>query len=193
MKPSWLSMVCLMCVLGLTLGGCATADQDHHHDHKQNHAMVQSLDQAVAVVMPTAGNETSGVVRFEQTQRGVRITTNITGLKPNARHGFHIHEFGDATAADGTSAGGHYDPQGHPHALPHTKMPRHAGDLGNLVANGCGKAIYDKTYPDLSIIGAANPVLGRSVIIHADPDDGSQPTGNAGPRIAIGIIGVAQP
>ena len=69
---------------------------------------------------------------------------------------------------------------------------RHAGDLGNLVAHENGVAEYDVTLGGISIAGAMNPILGRGVIVHALPDDGGQPTGNAGGRIGCGVIGVAK-
>lgn len=144
--------------------------------------------EAVAVIHPTEGNRCKGWVRFTQTGQGVQISARIEGLTPNARHGFHIHEFGDATAADGTSAGGHYNPAGHPHGLPENPT-RHAGDLGNLEADASGNAAYESTSDNFSL----DEIIGRGVIVHAQPDDGGQPTGNAGGRIGLGVIGLAQP
>lgn len=146
---------------------------------------------AVAVLHPTEGNKVKGWVKFEQTNAGVKVTAHVEGLKPNSKHGFHIHEFGDCSAPDGTSAGGHYNPEGHEHALPDGKT-RHAGDLGNLEANAQGMAHYEMVVANISVSGEKNPILGRGVIVHAQPDDGSQPVGNAGARLACGVIGVAQ-
>lgn len=145
----------------------------------------------IAVVYPTEGNKAKGIVRFEQRGDGVRVTARIEGLKPESRHGFHVHEFGDASAPDGTSAGDHFNPGGHEHGLP-PDSGRHAGDFGNLEANGRGVAELDFVAHDLKLTGGAEAILGRAVIVHADPDDGSQPTGNAGARIGIGVIGIAQ-
>ncbi len=147
--------------------------------------------EAVAIMIPTDGNTTGGVVEFTQTANGVRVVGWISGLKPNQKHGFHIHEFGDMRKGDGTSLGGHYNPEGHDHALPQTDM-RHAGDLGNLQADARGKAHIDKVFEGFSVSGMNNPILGRGLVIHADPDDGGQPTGNAGARISVGVIGVAE-
>jgi superoxide dismutase, Cu-Zn family len=145
----------------------------------------------IAVVYPTEGNKASGVVRFQQRAEGVRVTARIEGLKPDSEHGFHIHEFGDASAPDGTSAGDHFNPEGHEHGLP-PDSHRHAGDFGNLKANAQGVAEFNLTAQGLKLTGGPQAILGRAVIVHADPDDGSQPTGNAGARIGIGIIGIAQ-
>lgn len=162
--------------------------QPAHDDHDSPFEDVKML---VAVVVPTEGNECHGTVRFVEFGDGVKIVADVRGLTPDAKHGFHIHEFGDATAKDGTSAGGHYNPQGHDHALPH-QGERHAGDLGNLQADANGRAVLEMVTHEITLAGDLNPVIGRSVIVHAKPDDGGQPTGNAGARIGIGVIGIAQ-
>ncbi len=147
---------------------------------------------AVAVLHPTKGNQTTGVVHFQSEAGGkVRVIATVEGLAPNSVHAIHIHEFGDCTAPDATSAGGHYNPEGHPHALP-DKKERHAGDLGNLRADAQGKAMLDLTVDNITINGSKNPVAGRGVIVHEKMDDGSQPVGNAGGRISCGVIGLAK-
>jgi len=146
--------------------------------------------QAVATLTPTAGNGARGVVRFEATAMGVRIVAQLEGL-PAGAHGFHVHEFGDCSAADGTSAGGHFNPAGAPHASPDA-APRHVGDLGNLTADTQGMATYDRTDATVRLDGP-HGVIGRAVIVHAGADDlTTQPTGNAGARLACGVIGVAK-
>lgn len=148
--------------------------------------------EAVAVLHPTAGNSASGVVRFFQEGGKVRIVADVKGLAPGSLHGFHVHEFGDCSAPDATSAGGHYNPAGHPHSGPDTAV-RHAGDLGNLTADAQGNAHLELTVDNLNLCGKPAPVLGRSVVVHAKADDlKSQPTGDSGPRIACGVIGVAK-
>jgi len=96
----------------------------------------EGIDHAVAVVRPTKGNSAKGTVWFTQTKKGVRVEAKIRGLDPQSKHAFHIHKYGDATAADATSAGGHYDPDdtGH-HARSNADVAHHAGDLGNLQAD----------------------------------------------------------
>ncbi len=159
----------------------------HTMRHQAGHAA-----QLVAIMHPTESSSTRGVVTFTQTPQGVHVVADITGLSPNGRHAIHVHQYGDARAADGTSAGGHYNPQGHDHGLP-DQTSRHAGDLGNLTADYNGTAHYEITVDNITLDGEHNPIIGRGVIIHAKVDDGGQPTGNAGPRIAIGVIGVAKP
>ena len=191
----------LFAAAALVATGCASngdhpADADHHAESTATPASqhpLAALTEAVAVVHATNGNAAHGWVRFSQTSAGLHVTGEIQGLKPNSRHAFHIHEFGDCTSGDGKSAGSHYNPEGHPHAGPDTTM-RHAGDLGNLDSDASGVAHYDRTLPDLTVGGELNPVLGRSVIVHAGEDDfTTQPTGNAGDRIGCGVIGVAKP
>jgi superoxide dismutase, Cu-Zn family len=149
------------------------------------------IKQAVAVVHATAGNKVSGKVQFSETAEGkVKVVADLEGLKPNQQHGFHIHQFGDCTATDGASAGGHYNPASSAHALPPT-TPRHAGDLGNVQADASGKAHYETTIDVISIASGQHPILGRAVIVHEKTDSGAQPTGDAGGRLGCGVIGVA--
>jgi len=158
-------------------------------EHEHAEAWV-AVKQAVAVLHPTAGSKCHGAVRFTQEGDSVKVVADIEGLNPGQKHAFHIHQFGDCTSSDGMSAGGHYNPESHQHALP-DKETRHAGDLGNLTADNEGKAHYEITVKNITIAGMKNPVIGRGVIVHAKVDDGSQPVGNAGGRIACGVIGVA--
>jgi len=146
---------------------------------------------AIAVLHPTEGNTCHGTVRFDQDGDALKVTVDLQGLTPG-QHAIHVHEYGDCSALDATSAGGHYNPEGFPHALPPTPQ-RHAGDLGNLEADADGNAHYELTVHNASVDGTKNPVLGRGVIVHEKPDDGGQPTGNAGGRVACGVIGIAKP
>jgi superoxide dismutase, Cu-Zn family len=156
-------------------------------------AMWAGVTRAVAVLQPTKGNAVAGVIWFDTVPDGVRVHGTITGLAPNSAHGFHVHQYGDASSDDGTAAGVHYNPENHPHAGP-ADASHHAGDLGNITADAAGKATVDVTAKGISIAGMNNPIIGRGVVLHADPDDlKTQPTGNAGARIAVGVIGVAKP
>ena len=146
---------------------------------------------AVAVLYPAAGQQCHGVVRFTQEGESVKVVADIEGLAPGQKHAFHIHQYGDCSAPDGMSAGGHYNPEGHQHGLPDSEN-RHAGDLGNVQADDQGKAHYEITVTNISILGTKNPIIGRGVIVHAKVDDGGQPVGNAGGRIACGVIGAAK-
>ena len=146
--------------------------------------------QAIVALNPTEGSKCHGIVRFTEQGTSVKVVADIQGLTPGQKHAMHIHQFGDCSTPDAMSAGGHYNPEGHEHGLPE-KDNRHAGDLGNLQADDQGKVHYEITVHNISIAGTKNPILGRSVIVHAKPDDGGQPVGNAGARIACGAIGVA--
>ena len=151
---------------------------------------VSVLERAIAVVYPTEGNNVSGLVTFHQVGKEVKVMAKISGLTPNQEHGFHIHEFGES-AKNGTSAGGHYNPEGHDHDLPPNPM-RHAGSFGNLQADENGNADFELMDNTITIAGRKNPIVGRSVIIHAKKDTGVQPTGGAGARIGMGVIGIAK-
>ncbi len=151
-------------------------------------AHANSVTRAIADMSPTNGNTARGVVLFIAEEGGVRIVAEIEGLDPGQQHAIHIHETGDCSSGDGKSAGGHYNPEGHDHALP-DHSERHAGDLGNLTADENGVTRYELWVDNVTINGKHNPILGRGVIIHAKADDGGQPTGNAGARISCGVIG----
>jgi len=154
-------------------------------------ARADSVTKAVAVLSPTKSNSVSGVVTFTKVEGGVKIVADVTGLTPGS-HGFHIHEFGDCSAADGASAGGHFNPHHMQHGAPDSEM-RHAGDFGNLEADATGKAHYERVDTVISLEGA-DSIIGHAVIVHAKADDlKTQPTGNAGARVACGVIGVAKP
>jgi Cu-Zn family superoxide dismutase len=144
---------------------------------------------AAAVLMPAKGHTVSGVVTFYKVNNGVRIIADITELSPGA-HGIHIHEFGDCRAGDASSAGGHFNPDGNLHGAPDAE-DRHAGDLGNIVADESGVATLDIVAPSLTLSGK-HGIIGRSVVVHADEDDyTTQPSGGAGARLACGTIGLA--
>jgi len=148
------------------------------------------INKAVAVLYPTQGNNVSGTVFFSRTKSGVKVEADIMGLSAG-KHGFHIHEFGACTAPDGTSAGGHFNPENQPHAGP-DQAKRHVGDLGNIEADNSGNAHYERTDTHLYFEGR-DSIIGRGVIVHAGEDDlVSQPSGNAGPRVACGVIGIAK-
>ena len=148
---------------------------------------------AVAVLRPTEGNKVSGLVIFTEVADGVRVEADLTGLTPG-KHGFHVHEFGDCSAADASAApasaaGDHFNPAKKPHAAPDA-ADRHAGDMGNIEANASGSAKLNYVDHTLSLVDGEKSIIGRSVIVHAKPDDlKSQPSGDAGERVACGVIG----
>jgi superoxide dismutase, Cu-Zn family len=155
-----------------------------------NQAMqISKVNKAVCVLHPVNGSMVAGVITFTKVANGIRIEGNVTGLTPG-KHGFHVHEWGNCTSADGKSAGGHFNPDNKKHGAP-TDAERHVGDLGNIVADSTGTAYYDYTDNVISFEGK-HSIIGRSIIVHAGEDDlTSQPTGNAGARVACGVIGIA--
>ncbi len=154
-------------------------------------ASAQEATKAIAVLSSASGSKVSGTVTFTKDGDGVKVVADVTGLTPG-KHGFHVHEFGDCSAPDATSAGGHYNPEKHRHA-DRTAADRHVGDLGNLEADDSGKAHLDWTDKMLTLSGD-DSVIGLTVIVHEKEDDlKSQPVGNAGGRLACGVIGVAKP
>ena len=143
---------------------------------------------AVAQLQPTKGNNTSGTVTFTQQGDRVRVVADVKGLRPNREHGFHVHEAGDCSSGDGMSAKGHFNPHGKPHGH-HASGERHAGDMPSLRADASGNAKLDTTLDIITVNAGAASVVGRGLIVHADPDDyKTQPTGNAGARLACAII-----
>jgi Cu-Zn family superoxide dismutase len=151
----------------------------------------RAVTRAVAVLHSTEGNDVQGIVSFTEVEKGIQIIANVNGLSPG-KHGFHIHEYGDCSALDGTSAGGHFNPENMLHGGP-TDRERHAGDLGNLEADMEGKAHYERIDDRISLVGP-HSIIGLAVIVHGGEDDfTTQPTGNAGPRVACGVIGTAKP
>lgn len=155
-------------------------------------ASLQAADptKAIAVLNPASGSDVRGTVTFTQTGDGVKIVADVTGLSAG-KHGFHIHEFGDCSAKDATSAGGHYNPTNHPHAGPDADK-HHVGDMGNLEADASGKAHLELVDKNMKLTGDAG-IIGYAVIVHEKADDlKSQPTGDAGGRVACGVIGVAK-
>ncbi|HEY5635097.1 MAG TPA: superoxide dismutase family protein [Burkholderiaceae bacterium] len=142
---------------------------------------------AVAQMQPRSASQVTGRVWFTQGAHHTMVHFDLSGLKPGAEHGFHLHEKGDCSAPDATSAGGHFNPGGQPHGHPRDAR-RHAGDLPNLRADASGVA--RGVFPvDRMEIDGPGGVLGRGVVVHRDPDDyRSQPAGNSGPRVACGVI-----
>lgn len=148
-----------------------------------------SVAAATANLAAASGSLVSGQLKLVPMGDGVHVTGEIGGLAPNSTHAFHIHEKGDCSAVDASSAGGHFNPAAKPHGRM-TNPQHHAGDNDNLVANAEGVATVNAHFSGVVLGGGgANDVVGKAVVVHADPDDyTSQPAGNAGSRIACGVI-----
>ena len=158
----------------LLLGACATTDMEG--------------PRASAAVRPASGSNVSGNVTFTQVgENRVRVTGAVTGHSPGLK-GFHIHEKGDCSAPDAMSAGGHFNPMKMQHGG--SPMTGHAGDMGNLTFDSSGRANVDIVLQGVSVSrDAPNGIIGRAVVVHAQPDDlKTDPTGNAGARAGCGVI-----
>jgi len=167
-------------VSGLAFGMTACSDIDPPNESRV----------AKAIVEPTQGNVVSGIVWFAETKDGVDVSADFYGLTPG-KHGFHVHEFGDCSAPDASSAGEHFNPAGDKHGSPDS-VSRHVGDLGNVEADETGYGHYHRVDTKVKLSGK-NSVIGRSIIIHRDEDDFvTQPSGNSGPRIGCGIIKIVE-
>ena len=143
---------------------------------------------ASAHLSPASGSKVQGHIKFTQVgPNRVRVHGDVTGHQPGMK-GFHIHEKGDCSAPDAMSAGGHFNPTGAKHGA--TPAVGHAGDMGNLTFSDAGRATVDITYEGLTLDRSApNGIIGRAVVVHAAADDQkTDPTGNAGGRVACGVI-----
>jgi Cu-Zn family superoxide dismutase len=191
-------LVCL-CGAGAMIIGCQNNNSDHTaHSHAMHANMMAATATATlapskaATTQPVDKNVT-GTVTFTQAGDKVHVTAHITGLAPNTTHGFHIHEKGDLSAPDLSSAGGHFNPGQHQHGAPSKES--HGGDMGNVKADATGMAMVDMDIEGVSIgTGQPNDIVGKSVIVHGKEDDlKTQPSGNAGSRVAGGVIQLKQP
>lgn len=146
---------------------------------------------ATASLAPTTGNTASGTISFRELSGGsVEVMVNLTGVPPGV-HGFHIHEKGDC-GDNGNAAGGHFNPLATPHGAPEAD-PHHAGDFGNVTAEADGTVRRTFTTQSITLGTGATSAIGHAVILHANADDlTTQPTGNAGGRIACGVVTAAR-
>lgn len=146
-----------------------------------------SSDQAVAELKSPSMTKLKSDIKFKKTAEGVKVVAVVSGLNPGSVHGFHIHEKGECKGPDFKSAGEHFNPMKHAHNSP-AAAAKHAGDLGNLIANEKGIAKTEVIIKEEKDVSLSN-MIGRSVVLHDKPDDlTSQPSGDSGDRIACGII-----
>lgn len=192
-------------LLSLVLAGCGGRDEKKDNtdrndsqislasktvDYDQTKKAAKNEDspvkKAFAVVQAKSGSEVVGAVDFIVVDEGLRVIANIGGLAPG-KHGFHIHEHGDCSAHDASTAGGHFNPFNKKHGGPNTEE-RHEGDLGNLEADQYGFAYYDEVIEGLKLNGEYS-IIGKSVVVHEGEDDlETDPSGNSGARIGCGEI-----
>lgn len=191
MRPTS-TLLCLSMVLALSACNRTDAPDAGVTDDASAAAEPATPTSAGATLAATEGNTVSGTLRFETMDGGVHVTGQVVGLTPDSQHGFHVHERGDCSAPDATSAGGHFNPAGSDHGRVGTAT-HHVGDTDNLVADAQGLATVDTHLVGATLgDGAATDIVGKGVIVHARPDDyTSQPTGDAGDRLACGVIEAA--
>lgn len=181
----------------LVLNACSsTPEKTRRTAAPGSHPVIATISTAKAATVNLAsasGSLVSGKLSVQPMGDGVHLTGEIGGLGANATHAIHIHEKGDCSAADASSAGGHFNPS----ASAHGKVgsgAHHDGDMDNIVSNADGVARIDVHASSVTLGGgASNDVAGKAVVVHAAPDDyRSQPAGNAGARVACGVIRVTQ-
>lgn len=176
-------------------GGDDVADDpamDMNMDMASDDTVMQppQTPQRATAELRDADDQVVGTVSFEESEAGVRVTLAGTGL-PQGTHAFHIHETGECTAPDFTSAGGHFNPTGAQHGLDNPQGP-HAGDMPNVDVGADGTVQFSVDNDRIALGDGQNSILdadGSAVVIHASADDNvSDPAGNAGDRIACGVV-----
>lgn len=152
----------------------------------------QSLGvEGVAVLEARSGSGVTGEARFLDRGDSVEVTVNVAGATPG-RHGVHVHEIGDCSAPDAKSAGDHFNPAGHQHGAPGV-AEHHAGDLGNIDVAEDGTGTMTIVMPGVTLTPGAMSYADRALVVHANEDDfETQPSGDAGDRVACGVIRVEQ-
>lgn len=143
--------------------------------------------EARAAIEARSGSSLSGTATFTEKDGGVELVVEVTGAPPGP-HAVHLHEKGDCSAPDATSAGGHFNPDNSPHGAPDAEH-HHAGDFGNLTVGEDGKGRLAISTSRLTVKPGPTSVVGHAIIVHANADDmTTQPTGNAGGRIGCGAV-----
>jgi superoxide dismutase, Cu-Zn family len=186
MKAQWL-MAMIPCAL---LGACGNKEAPPAPaPPAPTAAQAPAAPPATVTLAGASGSQVAGDLQLAATPDGVSISGQITGLAPNTLHGFHVHQTGDCSAPDAKSAGEHFNPGQHPHGGP-SATERHLGDLPNVQADAMGMASISATVTGATLRdGGANDLMGKALIVHAKRDDYvSQPSGDAGDRIACGVI-----
>ncbi len=182
--PGWRVLTTL---LGWAVA-CSSPSQEATQALQTAHPLEERLPlTASADLEPTRGHQAKGAITFQERDSRVRVVAHIRGLQPG-EHALSIQESGGCSAADATGIGGHFNPTNSRHGSPQGEE-HHAGDLGNVVADEDGYAQVDATFDSLSLSEGPNSIIGRGVIVYAEADDSTtQPAGNAGSRVACGVV-----
>lgn len=197
------SLVVLSVFMLLVTFGCAPGNDDMNEEAEpmENEAYEEVEEpmetteigtrEASATLTTADGTEVGTVTFTADDMGGVTVSADLHDVEGDGMHGFHIHEGTECSAPTFESAGGHFNPESTDHACPPT-TPRHAGDFGNVeITDGSGTLDADSDL--ISIEAGPNTVVGKAVILHSGEDDcTSQPSGNAGDRLACGIVTVAE-
>ena len=192
MRPT-LRHALLATAAAAALAACSSTPETGSSPSTTPAATTSTAKAGVVNLASSSGSLVSGKLSVMPMGDGVHFIGEIGGLGPNATHAIHIHEKGDCSAVDASSAGGHFNPSASPHGKVGGGAP-HGGDMNNIVSNADGVAQVDVHASGVTLGGgAANDVAGKAVVVHAAPDDyTSQPAGNAGARVACGVIKVTQ-
>jgi len=183
----------LLCIaLFVVLSSCNSGNKQSDEGDAAGEAQEEQNEErnAIATMEPASGSNVSGEVNFTERENGkVRIEVEVENLSPG-EHAVHLHENGDCSAADASSAGGHWNPTMKPHGKRGDGTAFHKGDIDNMKVGDDGKGKLTMTIEGWSIGGPdSTNIIGKSVIIHEKADDfTSQPSGNAGGRISCGVI-----
>lgn len=190
--PGTAALAILVAIMGCDPGqerdGTTQSPSDMTSSERATDDQYPIVESAVAQIRPTSAGNAEGTVTFlaAEDDREMRVTVELTGLEPGL-HGFHVHEVGDCSADDASSAGGHFEPYNAPHGSPDA-TEHHVGDMGNIEADQNGRVSSELSFRDLAFSGPAS-ILQRSVVIHRNVDDlASQPSGDAGSRVGCGVI-----
>lgn len=184
-----MKMTLLVSATTLALAACASTPPAS----TRAPASASTAKAATANLASASGSLVSGKVSLLPMADGVRLRGEIGGLGSARTHAIHVHQNGDCSAADASSAGDHFNPAGSKHGRMGSGM-NHAGDMNNIVANADGVATVDMQLGGVTLGGgAANDIAGRGLVVHAMADDyTTQPGGNSGVRVACGVITVVR-
>ena len=179
----------LTAATSLLLGACASAPPSS----PKAITPVSAAQAGTVNLASSSGSLVSGKLTLRTMGDGVHLTGTVGGFAANGQHGIHVHEKGDCSAVDASSAGGHFNPAATVHGRAGSGA-HHAGDMDNLTADGQGVARVDIHLQGVTLGGgAANDIAGRALVVHMAPDDyRSQPAGNSGARVACGVITVVR-